>query len=397
MGILRDIWKELWKNSSRFKWAIYSLGFLFLIAITKNLVSNDRPLLCKTQDKWMIPVLASNASGIDWYSNSYSFAIWPVVPFRASTIDLRNSGFQPPGSKANIGKKQSTHLLGTDGLGRDVLAALINGTSIALIISLGVVAISLIIGLLLGIAAGYFGNKRFHLSKYSLLIILSLALISFYFQWIIIKTHHSPAWILCISIFLWTLWGMISSILSKKIKLGNQIEIPVDSIIMRGIELFRSVPVLVLLLVLTSALSTNGVLPVILIISLFSWTAIARYSRAEAHKLRDMPFVLSGRISGIPNRKIMIRHLLPNVLTPVIVSATFLMAGSVLAESALSFLGIGLEADTVSWGSLLSESRKNPAAWWIAVFPGLAIYLYVLIWNSIGEQISTYLQSKKLI
>jgi peptide/nickel transport system permease protein len=110
-----------------------------------------------------------------------------------------------------------------------------------------------------------------------------------------------------------------------------------------------------------------------------------------------MPFVLSSQISGISDWRTITRHILPNVLTPVIVSATLLMAGSVLAESALSFLGIGLEADTVSWGSLLSESRKKPSAWWIAVFPGLAIYIYVLIWNNIGEQVSTFLQRKKLI
>jgi peptide/nickel transport system permease protein len=344
----------------------------------------------------MIPVLASNASGIDWHNQSYSFVIWPPIPFKASTIDLRNSGFKPPGTKTKIGNRQATHLLGTDGLGRDVTAALINGTSIALMISIGVVLISLIIGLFFGTAAGYFGNSRFQFSRFSLFLLVILTISACYIQWIIIQSFHSLILSIIFSFFIWIIWFGIFAIIHR-FKARNRINIPIDAIIMRGIELFRSVPVLVLLLVLTSVLKSNGVLPIIFIISIFSWTAIARYSRAEALKLRDMPFVLSSQISGISDWRTITRHILPNVLTPVIVSATLLMAGSVLAESALSFLGIGLEADTVSWGSLLSESRKKPSAWWIAVFPGLAIYIYVLIWNNIGEQVSTFLQRKKLI
>lgn len=395
MGIIKDIWKELSKKT-RFRWSIFLLACCLVISLMKPIISNDRPIICKTQDKWMIPILTSNASGSDWYAKSYDFTIWPLIPFKASTIDLRNSGFMPPGTKANLGNKHATHILGTDGLGRDVMSALINGTSIALLISIGVVSIALIIGLFLGIIAGYFGNKRVQLSRLSFILLSLLTLVWIYFQWIIIMSFPSPVIILAGSLILWTIW-FITFYFLQKFKIKKQFYIPIDGVIMRGIELFRSIPVLVLLLVLTTTLKSHGILPVILIISLFSWTAIARYSRAEAIKLRDIPFILTNRISGIPDWKTMSYHILPNVLTPVIVSATFLMAGSVLAESALSFLGIGLEADTVSWGSLLSESRKNPSAWWIAVFPGLAIYIYVLAWNNIGEQISTYLQSKKLI
>jgi len=158
----------------------------------------------------------------------------------------------------------------------------------------------------------------------------------------------------------------------------------VDSCISRLIEVVTCFPVFFAVLAVLSFLPPS-IFWVMLLIGLVRWPSVARLTRAEFLKLRESSFVLAAKALGLPAWRIMARHMLPNALAPIIVAATFGMAGAILVESGLSFLGIG-PIGQPSWGRLLSEFRAYfEVAWWLSVFPGAAIFVTVTAFNLIGE------------
>ena len=154
---------------------------------------------------------------------------------------------------------------------------------------------------------------------------------------------------------------------------------------MRLIEVFRSIPGLFLLLALLSLGVKSSIFFIAFIISILRWPTLSRYARGEVLKVREEGYIRSAITLGLPRWKIIKDHLLPNALGPVIVNVSFGISTAILVESGLSFLGLGLGVESVSWGSLLSAARSNYQAWWLALFPGLAIFFTVLIFNVLGS------------
>lgn len=125
-----------------------------------------------------------------------------------------------------------------------------------------------------------------------------------------------------------------------------------------------------------------------MVIGATGWMGVARLVRAETLSIREMDYILAARGIGCSNARIMFRHIMPNVLSPVLVSATLGIAGAILTESALSFLGIGVQPPTPSWGNILASGKDYiEFAWWLSLFPGLAILVTVLSYNLLGEGI----------
>jgi peptide/nickel transport system permease protein len=168
----------------------------------------------------------------------------------------------------------------------------------------------------------------------------------------------------------------------------------VDLLGMRLVEIFEAIPSLYLLLTFVAFFPRNLYL-MMAIIGLVSWTGYARFTRAEFLKLRQQDYVLAARALGLPLWSILFRHLLPNGIAPVLVTASFGIASAILAESFLSFIGLGL-IDEPSWGQLLSQAVGSSGGfvWWIAVFPGLAIFLTVFAYNLLGEALRDALDPK---
>ena len=159
----------------------------------------------------------------------------------------------------------------------------------------------------------------------------------------------------------------------------------VDELLMRFVDLMLNFPRLFLLLTLI-ALLRPSIWIIMAVIGLTGWMGLARLVRSEILSLKEREFVLSARALGAMDRRIMFRHILPNALVPVLVSATLGVAGAILAESGLSFLGLGVQPPTPSWGNILNEGRANiEIAWWLSVFPGMAILVTVLAYNLLGE------------
>lgn len=160
----------------------------------------------------------------------------------------------------------------------------------------------------------------------------------------------------------------------------------VDLLGMRVLEIVEAIPTLILLLIVTVFFGRSLYLMMI-VIGLVSWTADARFIRAEFLKLRTLDFVQAAVAAGLRRPSIIFRHMLPNGIAPVLVNASFGVAGAILLESTLSFLGLGLGPDDPSWGQLLNQARTGGTGfnWWIATFPGLAIFLTVFAYILIGE------------
>ncbi len=159
----------------------------------------------------------------------------------------------------------------------------------------------------------------------------------------------------------------------------------VDMLASRLIEVVMCIPTLVLILALVAFVEKPSIWKTMAIIGLTGWTGIARLARAEFLRLRSSEFVMAARAAGAGPLRIMLRHILPNALAPVLVPITFGIASAILIESSLSFLGFGPPPPSVSWGSLLNDARSNLQMWWLVVFPGVAIFLTVLSYNLVGE------------
>jgi peptide/nickel transport system permease protein len=159
----------------------------------------------------------------------------------------------------------------------------------------------------------------------------------------------------------------------------------IDSIIMRFVDMMLCFPSFFLILTVIAFVGPN-ILNIMIIIGLTSWMGVARLVRAEFLSLKEREFVLAARASGANDLRIIFIHILPNAMTPVFVSAILGVAAAVLVESSLSFLGLGVQPPTPSWGNILADGKASiEIAWWLSVFPGLAILVTVLGYNLLGE------------
>jgi peptide/nickel transport system permease protein len=159
----------------------------------------------------------------------------------------------------------------------------------------------------------------------------------------------------------------------------------IDPTLMRFVDVMLTFPTFFLMLAVIAILEP-GIWTIMVVIGLTSWMGVARLVRAEFLTLKQRDFVLAAKASGAGNLRIIFRHILPNALSPVFVAATLGVAGAILVEAALSFLGLGVQPPRPSWGNILSTGKDYiEVAWWLSLYPGLAILVTVLGYNLLGE------------
>jgi peptide/nickel transport system permease protein len=240
-------------------------------------------------------------------------AVW-VSPFDPLDQDI-GERLKPPGWRDQAGR---AHPLGTDHLGRDILARIVYGARPALLVGFAAVAISGVLGMVAGLLAGYFGGR-------------------------------------------------------------------VDDVLMRLADIQLAFPFILLAIAVIGVLGPS-LTTIICVIGVSSWVVYARIVRAAALSLREREFVQAAQALGGGDGRILVRHILPNVFTPWLVVATLDMARVIVIESALSFLGLGVQPPTPTWGGMLADGRVYiSTAWWLATFPGLAILVTVLGINLFGD------------
>ena len=168
----------------------------------------------------------------------------------------------------------------------------------------------------------------------------------------------------------------------------------VDAVIMRVVEVMYSFPTFFLIMMVVTFLGSS-IINVMVVIGLTSWAGLCRLVRAEFLTLRERDFVLSARVQGVSNFRIIRRHILPNAMAPVYVSMTLSVGSAILIESALSFLGLGVQMPAPSWGNILTIGKNYiDYAWWLTLFPGVAIFVTVLSFNMIGDGLREVLDPK---
>lgn len=159
-----------------------------------------------------------------------------------------------------------------------------------------------------------------------------------------------------------------------------------DTVLMRIVDILLSVPTLPLYLILAGLIPGGGVSRIILIFTVFGWTGVARLVRGQILSLKTLDFIDAARAMGASQTRIILRHLLPNSMAPVIVAATLAVGGAILGESGLSYLGLGIAPPTPSWGNMLQRALEYVwNAYWLAIFPGLFIFITVLSFNFLGD------------
>ena len=189
-----------------------------------------------------------------------------------------------------------------------------------------------------------------------------------------------------ISSFFGSLVGLLSGFFGKW----------VDNCLMRVVDVLLCFPTFFLILMVIAFLEPN-ITNVMIIIGLTSWTGLARLVRGESLAIRQRDYILAAQALGVPNHKLLLSHLLPNVFAPIIVSATLGIGGAILTESSLSFLGLGVQPPAPSWGNMLTIGKDYIYfAWWLSLFPGLAILLTVLSFNLLGEGLRDVLDPRNI-
>ena len=238
----------------------------------------------------------------------------PLTPFTSKIIPIEDAPMF------------NMYILGTDELGRDLFARMLEGTSVSLTVGFIAVGISIFLGILFGGIAGYYG----------------------------------------------------------KLKLGF---LTIDTIIMRFVDIMLCFPTFFLILTVV-ALLPPSIYNIMIIIGLTSWMGTARFVRAEFLSLRELDYVTAARSQAIPEWRIILIHMVPNAIAPVLVSATIGVATAILIESSLSFLGFGVQPPDATWGNILSDGKQFIFdAPWITFIPGFSILFVVLAFNLCGEGI----------
>jgi len=171
----------------------------------------------------------------------------------------------------------------------------------------------------------------------------------------------------------------------------------VDAVLMRLVDAAIAIPRLLVLLIVASLWGRLGIVPLTLLMAGTGWFGVSRLVRAETMALRDREFVLAARALGVPTPRLLVRHVLPNVLAPALVAAALGIANVILLEAALSYLGIGIRPPAASWGTIIEDGAERVAElWWLTLFPGLAILVTVFACNALGDALRDAFDPRQL-
>jgi peptide/nickel transport system permease protein len=277
------------------------------------------------------------------------------------------------------------YLLGTDELGRDVFSRMMQGAWVSLTVGFVAVGIAVLIGILLGGISGYYGQNSIRADQVLMGAVLLLG------GGLVLAGITLLGVVLLIigSVFLvfyrWWRKRANESAETGWMKLLWIRTISVDTLIMRFVDIMLCFPSFFLILTVVALLPAS-IYNIMIVIGLTSWMGTTRFVRAEFLSLRDQDFVTAARALGVSNWRIIFRHMIPNAIAPVLVSATISIATAILTEAGLSFLGLGVPPPHATWGNILSDGKNFIFdAPWLTFIPGVAILIVVLSFNLFGE------------
>jgi peptide/nickel transport system permease protein len=417
----QSTWQQAMKQFRKNRLAVFSLRMikvLAIIALLADTFANEKPLMCSYQDTTYFPVFREYAvdlgmanwqeplQNVDWHKLEYDWAIRTPVPYSPLNQDKLNKQSKSPFDDQEVASMYWHHWLGTNEAGQDILSGMIHGTRVALLVGLVAMSIASFIGILLGACAGYFGDERLQISRIRLFLNLIFGFFAFFFAFgvrgyllsdSLAASGGAFLWELLLSLLIFVGIFALGNLLVRPLKaipfFAKKVKIPVDIIVMRTIEIILSIPTLFLILAIIAMVEEPSLTVIMVIIGFTRWTGIARLMRGELLRIRGLEYIEAARALGFSEFRTILRHAIPNALSPVLIAIAFGVAAAILIEAFLSFLGLS-PADLVTWGSMLNQARSNINSWWLAVFPGLAIFVTVTVLNLVGEGLTDALDPK---
>jgi peptide/nickel transport system permease protein len=357
---LQEFWAQLRKNRLALVGLVIFVLFFFVAVVGMFLTTGASPILdpslVRLQEKLLAPLSIPNLESL--------------LPQEVPPLRL--------------------YLLGTDELGRDVFARMLQGAWVSLTVGFVAVGIAVFIGILLGGLAGYYGQNPIRVGevliavlvvwmalgwgKLSTSILVVLALAAMAIAAVLVVQRHSDS-------------RGLRHVFSAQF-------LSVDMVITGLIDIMLCFPSFFLILTVVALLPAS-IYNIMIIIGLTSWMGAARFVRAEFLSLRELDFVTAARALGVSDWRIIFRHMVPNAIAPVLVSATIGIAGAILTEAGLSFLGFGVPPPHATWGNILSDGKNYLFdAPWLTFIPGIAILVVVLSFNLFGEGLRDILNPK---
>lgn len=311
--------------------------------------------------------------------------------FDPSMVRLQEK-LRPPLSRPNLEilrpeeiPRLGLYLFGTDDLGRDVFSRMLQGAWVSLTVGFVAVGIAVIIGIFLGGIAGYFGQNHIWLNH------IMIALLLFSGGVLLLRGNIYLGLLFVILGITHHLYPLLqkkqsgSKSPSVWLRMLHIKTISIDTLIMRIVDIMLCFPSFFLILTVVALLPAS-IYNIMIVIGMTSWMGTTRFVRAEFLSLREQDFVTAARALGISNLRIIFRHMMPNAIAPVLVSATIGIATAILTEAGLSFLGFGVPPPHATWGNILSDGKRFIFdAPWLTFIPGFAILIVVLSFNLFGE------------
>lgn len=434
----KEAWRQFKKNRAAY-FAFYIILFLLFTALLAPFIANHHPLYTNYKGTTLFPAFSTilneskidtirfetengekykviNYNEIDWRTLELNSVVWAPIPYSPYFSDKYNRDYISPFAEQRYKNSQQEiinlptrlrHFLGTDKLGRDLAAGIVHGSKISLLVGIFAMLIASMIGIPLGAIAGYFGNEEITIPRLQFWLGLLGLFLGLFIAFIARSYELSSAFEngitngflqLLFNLLIAALIFVLFFIVGKKLAFGKfwnkKVYLPIDAFISRAIEVLNSLPALILIITIAAIINERSMFMLVIIIGFTSWTGIARFMRAEMLKIKEMEYIQTAKALGYSNSRIIFKHAMPNGLAPVFTTIAFGIASAILIESGLSFLGIGVPDDVVTWGNLLNLGREEFEASWLVVFPGLAIFITVTAYNLIGEGLRNALDPK---
>jgi len=359
-----ELWRLLKENKLAFIGLIVFIIFFFTALLGLLLTSGSGPVfdpsIVRLQEKLLPPLSSPNLESL----------------------------------RPNEVPKSGIYLFGTDDLGRDVFARMLQGAWVSLTVGFVAVGISVLVGLFMGGIAGYFGQKFICLDG----IITALLFLIGTTLFLTGEGLNGSIFLIIAHAFMFYLilikWKFRKNRHFKWLNMLHKKTLSIDTLIMRIVDIMLCFPSFFLILTVVALLPAS-IYNIMIVIGLTSWMGTTRFVRAEFLSLREQDFVTAARALGVNNYRIIFRHMIPNAIAPVLVSATIGIATAILTEAGLSFLGFGVPPPNATWGNILSDGKRFIFdAPWLTFIPGFAILIVVLSFNLFGEGLRDIMNPK---